>query len=161
MIDLFTGDELDGTLGIDLFTGEETNMLPNIPRYHAEKSIYLYCTLEREAARNIVNTGFYNVPMSLYETPYIASMMAKNIQNPVTLRIIVDLNINNGEFYYDQLTTFDNILKEKYKFKSIEEYKSKCEYTRCLVIEPKTKAKIIEYTINKASKLIINPQYIK
>lgn len=161
MIDLFTGDELDDTLGIDLFTGEETSMLPNIPRYHTENSIYLYCTLERDSAKNIVNKGIYNVPMSLYETPYIARMMAKNVQIPVTLRIIVDLSVNNGEIYYDQLTTFDNILKEKYKFKNIEEYKSRCVYTRCLVTEPKTKAKIIEYTINKASKLIINPQYIK
>ena len=160
MIDLFTGEEFDDTMGIDLFTGEETSMLPNIPRYHTENSIYLYCTLERHAAENIIKTGIYNLPMSLYETPYISKMMAKNLQNPVTLRIAVNLNLSTNELYYDQLTTFDSILKDKYKFKNIEEYKSRCEYTRCLITEPKTKVKVIEYKVLNSKRLYINPQYI-
>ena len=156
MTDSFTGEEFDYTMNIDLFTGEEEELTS---KYHNEYSIYLYCTMERDVARDIMDSGFYKAPLTLYETPAISKIMSKNLQNPVTLRIAVNLGICDKEWYYDQLTMEDASIKRNNQVKNIEEYKEKCVYTRCLVTEPKTKVKIIEYRVLD-SRRYINPQYV-
>lgn len=150
--DNYSSDTLD--LGYNLVEEEEMQV-----KFHNEYCIYLYCTLERGVTQNIINNNIYKVPLTLYETPTISKAMAVNIQDPVTLRIAVNLRVDKNEYCYDQLTMQDAIIKEKFKLKNIEQYKAKCVYTRCLVVEPKTKLKVIEYKINQVNKLLINPQY--
>lgn len=50
-------------------------------------------------------------------------------------------------------------IKKRFKVKSIDDYKSKCEYTRCL-LSKSSNSKIIQYTINNPSRMYINPQYV-
>lgn len=150
MKDTFTKYDINSII----YLGDEEDMLP---RYHNENAIYLYCVLERETANKIINKNVYITPIVLYETPQIAKVMAKNVMNPVTLRIAVNTAAYNGEYYYDKLTMSDEEIKKRFKT-SINEYKSKCVYTRELVNSHSQQ--IIQYTINKADKLLINPQYI-
>ena len=132
-----------------------------LPKYHHENAIYLYCTMERTTANQIIQTDSYPAPLCLYETPDISRAMAVNLREPVVLRVAVDLRLSTNEYYYDQLTMTDSKIKEKFKVKNIEDYKKRCVYTRCLVTSPKAKTQqIIQYTVYNAKKLYINPQYI-
>lgn len=152
----FTTPTQDDTIFPNLLIEEEEELLP---KYHHENSIYLYVTLENKTANEIVHTGVYQLPLTLYETPEISRTMAINILKPVTLRIAVNLAAMDNDYVYDQLTMIDAKIKERYKL-GIEDYKKKCSYTRCLVQEPKSRIKIIEYKIQDANRLYINPQYI-
>lgn len=152
----------DGCFGDTLDTID--NLLEDegmLPKFHNEHCMYLYCTLERKTANDIIHTNIYNTPLTLYETPSIANAIATNLKEPVTLRIAVNLALHKDEYCYDQFTMQDAIIKSKYKVKTIEEYKSRCSYIRTLVTEPKSKTKVIQYQVFNASKLLSNPQYIE
>ena len=151
MDNTFTNYDTDATISL----GDEEVMLS---KYHNENTIYLYCALEGDTASKIINTNKYIVPMSLYETPQIAKAMAKNIANPIILRIAVNLKTYENEYYYDQLTMTDAEIKKRFKV-GIEKYKSKCVYMRELA-RASNKQYVIQYTINKSNKMFINPQYI-
>ena len=153
----FTENNSGNTMSIIANTIDEDEVMS---RYHHENAIYLYCTMERATANQIIQTNCYPVPLCLYETPDISRAMAVNMKEPVTLRVALNQKLQSNEIYYDQLTMVDTQIKEKFKIKSIEEYKKKCTYTRCLITEPKTKIKVIEYKVFNASKLYINPQYV-
>ena len=128
-----------------------------IAKYHNENSIYLYCTVETNVAERIIRGVIDKLPLVLYETESISRAMAKNIQNPSTLRIAINVCAKDNSFYYDELTMNDNIIKNKIKVKSIQEFKTMCKYTRTLVSIPNCKQKVIEYTVNN-KELICSSQ---
>ena len=167
---------MDNTITENLFTNPENDDTPitmeelmeelgmNIQsRYHDTYSIYLYCTVEEATARQMMETDdLSNIPLShivLYETPEISKAMAVNIIKPRTLKVAVNQWLDAKEYHYDQLIMSDEIIKERYKVKDIEDYKSKCVYTRELVTEPKSKLEVIQYKINTTTRLK-NPQYV-
>ena len=153
----YTQDNKNDTINTleDLLEEEEM-----MAKYHHENAIYLYCTMERATVNQIIYTNCYTLPLSMYETPELSRAMAVNMREPVTLRIALEQKLQPNEIFYDQLTMVDAQIKTKFKVKSIEEYKEKCVYTRCLITEPKTKMKIVEYKVFNASKLYRNPQYV-
>ena len=157
MNQLFTSEPNDTTIDLTDNLLEDDEMLP---KFHNEHCMYLYCTLERKTANDIIHTNIYTTPLALYETPSIANALATNLKEPVTLRIAVNLMLGKDEYCYDQFTMQDALIKSKYKVKNIEDYKSRCSYIRTLVTESKSKTKVIQYQVFNASKLLSNPQYI-
>lgn len=138
---------------------EDMNMKDPV-KFHDQHCIYLYCAVDSNTAINMIRNNLAGVQqLKLYESSLLAVYMSKrcNISNPQVLRVAVKVAYEQGT-YYDELTMPPKMIHNVSK--SIDEYKDKSEYTRCLVKEPDLKMSIIEYTV-KNMKLIQGTQYYK
>lgn len=123
-----------------------------LARFHDGHSIYLYC-ITSIADSNNIKAGIIKYPLKLYENAPVANRICEDtyIADRVVLRFAVKLD---DVIYYDSFSMTSKLIKDKFNI-SIEEYKSKCDYTRTL---NKQKG-VIEYTILN-SKPIINVQEV-
>jgi hypothetical protein len=138
---------------------EDMNMKDPV-KFHDQHCIYLYCAVDTDTANIMIQNKLAGVQqLKLYESSLLAVYMSKrcNISNPQVLRVAVEVAYEQGT-YYDELTMPPKMIRNVSK--SIDEYKDKSEYTRCLVREPDLKMSIIEYTV-KNMKLIQSMQYYK
>lgn len=142
-----TSELLDDTLELELLTLGEEEMLT---RYHIGNMIYLYGAFESNIANEILAYNNAGMPLTLYESPLTATIMASttNLKNPIILRFAVDTPITSN--------TFDSLIEESKQMCS----KTKTNTTNYRYIrEYDSKNKILQYKINDA-KLIFNVQSI-
>lgn len=163
---LFTSSLFNDTISIAL---EDEDMLA---RFHNENTIYLYCTVDREMAKNLTNGKMeYCIPLTLYEGAIIAREITPNSNNLVTLRVAVYIGFDKDKFYYDEFrmgtefmgAVYSLLKKQGKAIRNISEYKAICAYTRTLSRMKQnnttTKMPIIEYTVNDP-RLLRNAQII-
>ncbi len=131
--------------------------------FHNHYAIYLYCTVERGVAECIVNgdIGAIPIPLNLYETKEISQAMGKNVRQKVTLKVVVNLFVNQNQLYYDQLTMnkdFKDKIKKHYNFKNDTDLLKGCVYYRRIAKCEETGGSVIEYTVNNPG-ILMSPQY--
>lgn len=162
-----------------LFTSSFNSILSSVlsdedmlARFHNENTIYLYCVVDRETAKNLTNGEMQNcIPLTLYEGATIAREITPNSNNLVTLRVAVYIGFDKEKFYYDEFrmgsefmgAVYSLLKKQGKAIRNISEYKAICAYTRTLSRMKQnnttTKMPIIEYTVNDP-RLLRNAQII-
>ncbi len=138
----FTNDDKDGIISSLPFLSEEESM----SRYHLGNSIYLYAVFSEGDFENMYNTGTIKTPIVLYESINIAKKMAdKNIQQPVCLKFVVDVEISSQKLGIDYLIPEYTPSRKDEKL-----YLSKAGYIR----KYDKDKNIITYTINDSHRLL-------
>ena len=130
--------------------------------FHNHYAIYLFCTVEKEVAERILagDITAVPIPLKLYETKEISKAMATNVNHKNTLKVAINL-FNNNRIFYDSLImdkNYKNKVKERYNYKTDQDFFNNCLYIRRLVKCESTGTTVIEYTINDAN-IMSSPQY--
>ena len=155
-----------------LFTSLSNGILSSVlsdedmlARFLNENTIYLYCVVDRETAKNLTNGKMQHcIPLTLYEGATIAREITPNSNNLVTLRVAVYIGFDKEKFYYDEFrmgtefmgAVYSLLKKQGKAIRNISEYKAICAYTRTL---SRMKQNNIEYTVNDP-RLLRNAQII-